>query len=200
MQHFIKIYLPIYVAVYLLIAFVIPTYRTWKKTGINPITFSNKNDAHDYIGLVMKIIIAILFATTIIYTLGYPFYKYLNPIAALQNTIVQLMGLIIIHISLIWISIALYQMSNSWRIGIDTVNKTELVTKGVFKFSRNPIFLGIILSILGIFLIIPNAVNLSITVLSYFIIQVQIRLEEAFLFDQHGATYYKYCATTRRLI
>jgi protein-S-isoprenylcysteine O-methyltransferase Ste14 len=53
------------------------------------------------------------------------------------------------------LGIAQYQMSNSWRIGIDEKNKTELVTKGIF-YSRNPIFLGMIISILGIFLILPT--------------------------------------------
>jgi protein-S-isoprenylcysteine O-methyltransferase Ste14 len=34
------------------------------------------------------------------------------------------------------------QMGDSWRIGIDQEQKTSLVRHGVFKLSRNPIFLG----------------------------------------------------------
>jgi hypothetical protein len=50
-MYWLKIYLPIYLLLYLSVAFVIPTYRTYKKTGINPITFGKADNAHDYIGL-----------------------------------------------------------------------------------------------------------------------------------------------------
>ena len=38
----------------MLVAFVIPTYRTYKQTGINPITFGKNDNAHDYIGFIMN--------------------------------------------------------------------------------------------------------------------------------------------------
>ena len=56
-----------------------------------------------------------------------------------------------IHLSLLWISVAQYQMSNSWRIGIDENNKTELITKGLFSYKPEPDFLGMIISVAGIF-------------------------------------------------
>lgn len=33
-------------------------------------------------------------------------------------------------------------MRDSWRAGIPEKDKTELVTRGIFKISRNPAFLG----------------------------------------------------------
>ncbi len=51
-------------------------------------------------------------------------------------------------------------MGNSWRIGIDTEHRTELVQRGVFRISRNPIFVGMIVTLLGLFLTIPNVVTL----------------------------------------
>lgn len=128
----LKIYLPIYLLLYLLVAFVIPTYRTYKKTGINPVTFGKSENAHDYIGFVMKILIALLFFSVLMFSIFQKFYLYLCPIHFLQNSIVQLIGLVLIHFSLIWISVAQFQMSNSWRIGIDEKNRTELVTTGIF--------------------------------------------------------------------
>jgi len=73
-------------------------------------------------------------------------------------------GVIILLLSLVWIIIAQYQMSNSWRIGIDEENETHLVTKGIFSLSRNPVFLGIILANLGIFLVLPNALTFGIII------------------------------------
>ena len=39
-----------------------------------------------------------------------------------------------------------YQMGKSWRIGVDETEKTELVTHGMFCFSRNPIYFGMLTS------------------------------------------------------
>jgi protein-S-isoprenylcysteine O-methyltransferase Ste14 len=91
-------------------------------------------------------------------------------------------------------------MKDSWRIGIDEENETDLITKGLFRYSRNPIFLGVILSNLGLFLIIPNMGTLLVLTLSYFSIQIQIRLEEDFLKKQFGTDYLIYCKSVRRWI
>ncbi len=200
MENFLRIYLPIYLVAYFAAAFIIPTYKTWKATGINPITFGKTDTAHDYIGFVMKVLIALLFIAVLCFTIGDKIYTFCNPMGYLQKSWINIIGLVIIHSSLIWIAIAQYQMSTSWRIGIDEKNKTELKTKGIFAISRNPIFLGMLLSVLGIFLIIPNTLTFSLTLATYFIIQIQIRLEEAFLKVEHGKNYEKYKQLTRRLI
>ncbi|MBP6409714.1 MAG: isoprenylcysteine carboxylmethyltransferase family protein [Pseudarcicella sp.] len=200
MEAFLKIYLPIYLVFYLLLAFVVPSYRTHKQTGINPVTFGKRDNAHDYIGFLMKILIALLFISIIFYSFGYKVYQYSSPILFLENEILIYIGLVIIHLALIWIFVAQVQMSKSWRIGIDEKNSTELVTKGIFSISRNPIFLGMILTVLGLFLILPNAVTFFLSFATYFIIQIQIRLEEEFLEKQHGTIYLNYKSNTKRLL
>ena len=199
-MNWLKIYLPAYLLLYLLIAFVVPTYRTFKKTGINPITFGKNDNAHDYIGFVMKLLIAFLFVAVLCFSFSDNLYYFPIPISYLSFSTFKIIGLILIHISLIWIGIAQYQMSNSWRIGIDEKNKTELVIKGVFSISRNPIFLGMIISILGLFMIVPTALSFCLLITTYFIIQIQIRLEEDFLEKQHRQEYINYKHKTRRLI
>ena len=57
-----------------------------------------------------------------------------------------------------------------------------------------------ILSVFGLFLIIPNAITLFCTLTTYIVIQIQIRLEEDFLEKQHGKEYVDYRKTTRRLL
>ncbi|MYD46543.1 MAG: isoprenylcysteine carboxylmethyltransferase family protein [Gammaproteobacteria bacterium] len=42
-----------------------------------------------------------------------------------------------------------YQMGQSWRIGVDENEKTELVTHGMFSCSRNPIYFGMLIVGLG---------------------------------------------------
>ena len=111
-----------------------------------------------------------------------------------------IIALILIHLSLLWISVAQYQMSNSWRVGIDENNKTELITKGLFSYSRNPIFLGMIISVAGIFFILPNTLTFFLMLTTYIVIQIQIRLEEEFLEKQHGEQYLIYKKTTKNVL
>ena len=188
----LNFYLPLYLVLYMMVAFVLPSYRTYKQTGINPITFGKTGNAHDYIGFVMKVLIALLFIAVFIYSFSDKAYQYLVPISYLMKEVFMIVGLILIHLSLLWISVAQYQMSNSWRIGIDENNKTELITKGLFSYSRNPIFLGMIISVTGIFFILPNAITFFLMLSTYIVIQIQIRLEEKFLEKQHGQEYLSY--------
>ncbi|MES2777450.1 MAG: isoprenylcysteine carboxylmethyltransferase family protein [Bacteroidota bacterium] len=196
----LQIYLPAFLVLYLLVSFIIPTYRTYKQTGINPITFGKNDTAHDYIGFVMKGLIGLLFLAVLLFSLGPKIYYYSSPIQFLEHQILQWVGLILAHLSLVWIAIAQYQMSNSWRIGIDEVNITVLKTTGIFSISRNPIFLGMIATVTGLFCIIPNAVTFFTALGSYIIIQIQIRLEEQFLTSIHGEKYLAYKLKTKRLL
>jgi protein-S-isoprenylcysteine O-methyltransferase Ste14 len=89
-------------------------------------------------------------------------------------------------------------MGESWRIGIDEERRAPLVRKGVFGLSRNPIFLGMMLTLLGLFLVTPNAVTLLVLVLGVVLIQIQVRLEEEFLSGVHGEEYAEYRRGVRR--
>lgn len=42
------------------LSFVLPSYRVWRKTGIFPVTFSDSDNAHDFIGRVFKILLVAL--------------------------------------------------------------------------------------------------------------------------------------------
>ena len=85
MENFLRIYLPFYILAYFAVAFIIPTYRTWKQTGVNPITFGKADTAHNYIGFVMKVLIGLLFVTVFCYSIGSNIYKYSVPIEYLQS-------------------------------------------------------------------------------------------------------------------
>lgn len=54
------------------------------------------------------------------------------------------------------------------------------------------------LTLLGLFLVIPNAVTLLVVGLGVVLIQIQVRLEEEFLAKTHGEQYAKYRRDVRR--
>ncbi len=91
-------------------------------------------------------------------------------------------------------------MGHSWRVGIDRAHETSLVTTGLHRLSRNPIYLGMFAVIAGVFLTAPNAVTLSLLCVATFAISAQVRLEEEFLSRLHGPAYAAYRMRTRRWI
>lgn len=199
-MNWLKFYLPVYLLFYFGVAFILPTWRTYRQTGIWPVTFGRSPSAHDYIGRLMKWLVAGLFLNAVLYMLNHSLYQWLVPVTYLEKKALRIAGLLLTHISLVWIFLAQLQMGKSWRIGIDADHQTALVTKGVFSISRNPVFLGMIVTAWGIFALLPNALSFFTALASYWIIQVQIRLEEAFLEQQFGEPYRQYQQTTKRLL
>jgi len=95
---------------------------------------------------------------------------------------------------------AQYNMQTSWRIGIEFNTEINLITEGVFRYSRNPFFLGTFLSYVGFFLILPNILSFAVGTVYYLLIQIQVRLEEDNMIKSLGSTYQSYCAKIRRWI
>lgn len=188
----------VYLLVYFAAAFVLPSYRVWKRTKVNPVTFGAADNAHDYIGKLFKIVMAGLTAVVIIYAFAPGIYSFLLPVEWLENRTTQLVGIVLLILSLCWTVLAQIQMGNSWRIGIDEENQTALVQSGVFRFSRNPFFLGMIVSLTGVCLTIPNTLTLLFLVLGFVLIQIQVRLEEEFLGKIHGGEYEEFRRRVRR--
>lgn len=195
-----QIYLFLFLIVYFFFVFFLRSYLLWKRTGVNPLTFSKSDDAHGYNGKIFTFISLLEFVVVAIYAFKNEWYQYLLPFWYLENSYLQYIGWSLLLFSLILVWVAQSQMANSWRIGIDEKNKTELVMNGLYSVSRNPIFLGVLIANFGLFLIIPNAFTLLIVVLSTVSINTQIRLEETFLKSVHGQEYENYLKKVRRWI
>ena len=183
---------------YFLIVFVLRSWLLWKSTGLSPLTFENSDDAHGYNGKLFKFIIVLEILVIGIYAFAKAWHVYLLPFWYLESELLRIIGWLLLIVSLVWTFVAQLQMADAWRIGIDTKHDTELISTGLFSLSRNPIFLGIILADIGLFLAVPNAFTLLIAVLSIVVIQTQVRLEEAFLTTAHGEAYIHYQKQVRR--
>lgn len=84
-------------------------------------------------------------------------------------------------------------MRDSWRAGVSKTDKTELVTSGIYSFSRNPAFLGFDLVYLGILLMFFNLPLYIISLLAIIILHLQIvNVEEDFLIETFGEEYLNY--------
>jgi protein-S-isoprenylcysteine O-methyltransferase Ste14 len=109
-------------------------------------------------------------------------------------------GIIFCYLGLIIFLLALISFGKSWRIGIDENNSNELITSGIFKYSRNPIFLFMDTYFIGIMLIYPNIVFTLLAIGTVIGIHLQIIREEKFLLNKFGEKYSEYKNKTRRYI
>ncbi len=200
MEKFLKIFLPVYFVVYFGIAFVGRTLITAKKIGKNPFVLQKDDSAYGLIGLYFRLLMVTMF----FYVLAYPFlsewYGIFLSIKQLNINIVKYIGIGFLSFSFIWTVIAQRQMRSSWRIGIDFQTKTELITSGLFNISRNPIFLGMIAVLIGLFLLTPNVFTIFFLLFGYVLIQIQVRLEEEHLLNIHGENYSNYFSKVKRWI
>jgi protein-S-isoprenylcysteine O-methyltransferase Ste14 len=200
MDEALRIILPVYLIAYFGVAFAWRSIVVWRRTGINPYVLGRTDSAYDYIGVVFRLVFGLLAAAILLYSVFTSVYVYTVPIEWLDLAAVKWAGLVLLLASFAWTAGAQMQMGSSWRIGIDKENRTELVQKGFFTISRNPIFLGMRIGLLGVFLLIPSAITLLTLVLGDVLMQVQVRLEEEHLRGLHGEAYDAYRGQVRRWI
>ena len=112
----------------------------------------------------------------------------------------RIVGVIIGIIGVVLFGIAVSTMKNSWRAGIPENDKTDLVTTGIFRISRNPAFLAFDLVYFGVLLIFFNWILFLFTLFSMIMLHLQIRQEEKFLTETFGKEYQEYKQQTRRYI
>lgn len=161
--------------------------------------FGKGESAHDFVGKMIVVLIGADVLGLFLYVTD-NWYEYLYPFHGLEVQWVQITGLIIAWIALSWSLIAQIQMGASWRIGIDTKQKTELVGKGLFKYSRHPIYLGVLAITGSLFFVMPNVLTLVVLFLTWETLSVLARLEEEHMISFHGEEYRKYISQTRRWI
>ena len=196
----LKYFLPLYLFAYFCAAFFWRSFIIWKKTGVNPVVFKGSDDAHDFIGRLFKLLFALVVTVVLAYSFWPGLYRYSVPIEWLEHVWLKWIGVALLLVSFGWTVLAQAQMGESWRIGIDEKHETALVQSGVFGLSRNPIFLGMMLTLLGLFLVIPNAFTLLTFAMGVVLIQIQVRLEEEFLTKTHGDEYADYRMRVRRWV
>jgi protein-S-isoprenylcysteine O-methyltransferase Ste14 len=125
----------------------------------------------------------------------------LDPISTLDKGPVQAAGIVLAGAGLAVTLGAQWSMGDSWRIGVDPGERTELVTHGPFSVVRNPIYAGVIPFFAGIALLVSNLVAVGGFALLVVGLELQTRLvEEPHLRQVHGPAYSEYAARVGRFV
>lgn len=93
-------------------------------------------------------------------------------------------------------------MGRSWRVGVPAEKNhvDALVTTGLHRLSRNPVYLGVMIFLLGALIAAPGPFTLFAIVVSFVGLTIIIKQEERYLRERFGSKYEAYAKRVRRWI
>jgi protein-S-isoprenylcysteine O-methyltransferase Ste14 len=109
-------------------------------------------------------------------------------------------GIALLFGGVAFVVLAQLQMGASWRIGIDEKQAPGLITSGVFRFCRNPIYLAMMIVVAGYALLIPTALSLILLAGTIVGMSTQARTEEAYLLRTYGEGFRDYARRVGRFL
>jgi len=90
------------------------------------------------------------------------------------------------------------RMGSSWRMGIDPLDKTQLVFSGPFAFVRHPIYGLSSLLMVSTVVAVPNVLMFATGLVHLVLLQWEAHREEKHLIELHGDEYRRYSRGTGR--
>lgn len=112
----------------------------------------------------------------------------------------QCIGIVVATIGVLFFCMAILTMKGSWRAGIPEKKETSLILDGIFRYSRNPAFVGFDLLYLGILIAFPNAWHACFVAAAIYVFHLQILCEEDYLINTFGEEYIQYKNRVRRYL
>ena len=112
-------------------------------------------------------------------------------------TELRIIGILLGIVAIFFFASATITMENSWRVGIPE-EKTSLITNGIYKWSRNPAFVGFDLLFCSICLIFYNIPLVIVSIWSAVMLHLQILQEEVYMHNMFGEEYDNYKKHTLR--
>lgn len=197
-------YAPLALTLIWVLFFIARTLWVWRTTGENPNKVKNDDSIMSFCGRIYGVVYILSGG----FILGRVFWPVLDVklgrVAYFSHESITWLGLVVMLVATLFSLYAQTYMAKSWRIGVPDADigekPGELVSGGPFRISRNPFFLGMILYYIGIFFMLPNALTFACLLTLWASLNVQIRLEEAFLEETIGEPYSKFKASVRRWV
>ncbi|WP_321951921.1 methyltransferase family protein [Burkholderia cenocepacia] len=166
--------------------------------GRNALSFSSSGSVRDYVARHFYVWLPVVDGAFLVFyaVTGNPGPWIVKGLAAVEA--IRWCGVACLFIALIWVVAAQSAMGASWRMGVDDQVRTDLITSGPFAVSRNPIYLGVRLTLFGQVLLVQTWPVLLCFVVCDLLAQIQVRFEEVHMSNLYPAEYAAYCARVRR--
>jgi protein-S-isoprenylcysteine O-methyltransferase Ste14 len=113
---------------------------------------------------------------------------------------IHTLGALLVLGALLIYAIALRDLGASWRLGLDRTAPGPLVTEGLYRWTRHPIYVAFDLLFVGTFLALGRPVFLVLALVWVPLLHAIMAREERFLTQRYGDAYRDYCRRTKRYI
>lgn len=183
--------------VFFAFAFGVRSYVQWRRTGATGFIRPRRESP------TVEKLASAMFVSSIVLLAAGPVADLAGTgrVEALDTTAVAVVGFAIAVAGIVLTVWAQLSMGDSWRIGVDPAERTELVTRGAFGIVRNPIFTAMMLASFGLALLVPNVWSIAAVVVLVIGLEVQVRrVEEPYLRSVHGPLYEQYSRATGRFL
>jgi protein-S-isoprenylcysteine O-methyltransferase Ste14 len=127
------------------------------------------------------------------------FFNYTILSITVSNT-VQLIGTIVVVTGVIVAIIARSTLAKNWSGNIEIKVKHELITTGIYRLIRHPIYAGILSMSLGTLLFTANISSLLLFLIMLIFLILKLKEEEEVLMKHFPNKYHKYQEETYALI
>jgi protein-S-isoprenylcysteine O-methyltransferase Ste14 len=114
------------------------------------------------------------------------------------STTIKTVGAVLISIAALLYAIALRRLGESWRMGIDRTTPGPLVTDGIYRWTRHPIYVAFDLLFVGTFLVLGRGIFLLLALAWIPLLHHFMLREERFLTELYDGAYFDYCRRVRR--
>lgn len=182
----------ILILVFFILAFAIRNIKTYLST--------KKSIKGKSLKLTMSILISTLIYILILLRLIVLEPQWIIEIDLSEYSQLKIIGLIFIAVGFILGILALIAMKNSWRVGIKHNQKTDLVTNGVYRISRNPYFLSYNILIFGYILLLTSILLIILYLILIVVFHKIILDEEKYLETVHQKKYLDYKKKVNRYL
>lgn len=108
-----------------------------------------------------------------------------------NNTIIIVVSLLCGFLSILFFLLATITMKDSWRVGIP-LEKINIITDGIYKWSRNPAFVGFDLLYISSTLLYYNIPLLFNSIFAIVMLHMQILQKEKFMLKTFDNEYKNY--------
>jgi protein-S-isoprenylcysteine O-methyltransferase Ste14 len=92
------------------------------------------------------------------------------------------------------------QLGASWRVGIDEAARPGLVTSGLYRFTRNPIYLALFVTLAGLLVVLPTWPMLAVALVSVAAIRNAVLAEERYLRRAYDGEFDTYARRVGRFV
>ena len=195
-----RVFLPLYAAC-ALVTILINRARVSRQIGHDPVVIRpfRGDTPQRYLESVLMLGIAALCLDVVLNAVSPRFVEQYLAVGLLRRSpILGAVGFAAVTIGLLVCGAAIRDMGASWRMGVDRLHPGPLVTGGLFRRIRHPIYAGMLAMTTGMALLTADLLSIAAAGAAWVGLPIQARLEEEFLVSRYGDEYRRHQSQSGR--